>query len=434
MTIMAAGVLAVTIGCAPPQAASIPPARAFSDAKMELYRQAQTSDPFSRCNAIEALGETLGMQAGEIYLNGLPDQSPAVRFASAMAVGDTKYAPAKGRLMKMVEDKQVEPDRRVMPAVIYALYRMGDTTYTGDLYTLLFDTEKEVRANAALVMGKIGEPSAIGPLKTRLSDEQDPSVRLQVIESLALLGDAPSALSLEAYTKKTRFLDEQLVAIPAMARVHTTTAPQVLNEILNSSQHPTVRVSAAGALGMLGVFSQNGYRYCLEAAKNPEAVLRSVYGKVAPISPLQINMLQRLAVISLGWMNNTSAVDVLHGLLYANVDNGVKIAAAMSILRLLPGYQETPIPAAAKGPATIPVMEATAPPAEGGLEAKTSAGEVRPIEATGQPSARPALKTGEEPAEKVAEKPAEKSAEKTATRPSRPAPGKAKLRTSGGKD
>ena len=195
-----------------------------------------------------------------------------------MAIGDTCYAPAKTRLLKMAQDKELEPDRRVVPAVIYALYRLEDSTYASDLYGLLFDTEREVRANAALAMGKMQESSGIGPLKTRLNDEQDPLVRLQIIESLAMLGDGVSALSLEAYTKKTPFIDERLVAIPAMARVHSSTAPHVLAELLESRQPPRVRVSAAGALGMLGESSPTGYALCREAASDPRKVLDQAYG------------------------------------------------------------------------------------------------------------------------------------------------------------
>ncbi len=364
---------AILAGCA-----SAPPvdlAAVYADAKATLDRGLADGDPFTRSHTIEALAETMGPHAGQSYERALADPSPLVRFAAAMAIGDTRYNPAKTHLLKMAQDKELEPDRRVMPAVIYALYRLEDTTYASDLYSLLFDSEREVRANAALAMGKMQEPSAIGPLKTRLNDEQDPLVRLQIIESLALLGDAVSALSLEAYTKKTPFIDERLVAIPAMARVRSGTAGQVLLELLGSRQPPRVRVAAAGALGMLGQSNPTGYALCQAAVTDPQRVLDQAYGRRRPGSELEVSSLRRLAAISLGWMGDQSAVENLHPLL-DSPDGAIRAAAAMSILRLLPGYlrplppsllverQPTPPPPAVVElePAREPVPEP--PPAE----------------------------------------------------------------------
>ena len=334
-------------GCAPPPPVNL--AQSYADARATLDRGLADADPFTRSHTIEALADTVGLHAGQSYEQALADPSPLVRFAAAMAIGDTGYSPAQTRLLKMAKDKELEPDRRVMPSVIYALYRLGDTTYASELYALLFDNEREVRANAALAMGKMQEPSGIGPLKTRMNDEQDPLVRLQIIESLAMLGDSVSALSLEAYTKKTPFMDERLVAIPAMARVHSSTAAHVLTELLESRQPPRVRVAAAGALGMLGQSNPTGYALCRAAVNDPRRVLDEAAGERRPGSDLEVSSLQRLAAISLGWMNNPEAVGALYPLL-SKSDSGVRIAAAMSILRLLSAYQESLPPTVVAGP------------------------------------------------------------------------------------
>ncbi|MFA6134483.1 MAG: HEAT repeat domain-containing protein [Phycisphaerae bacterium] len=424
-------------GCATAPEARIAPLKAFNDAKATMTRALDDSDPFTRSHAIEGFGDTIGAQAGEHYLRALHDGSPAVRFAGAMAVGDTRYAPAKDFLRKMADDKEVEPDRRVMPAVVYALYRLGDQTYAGDLYTLLFDPEKEVRANAALAMGKMGEPSAIGPLRTRLGDEQDPSVRLQVMESLAMLGDTASALSLEAYTKKTPYLDERLVAIPAMARVKSATAAQVLRELLGSNQPPRVRVAAAGALGMLGESNPQGYNFCLFAARDPEGLMRKIGGPDAAINNLEISSLQRLAAISLGWANNPDAVDTLHPLLTSG-DSGVRVAAAMSIMRLLSGYQQSLAPAATAAPApAVPraAAERVIIPSRVVSAAPPSAPATQPAEPVAAPQPHPVLPSPATPAAPpTSVAPREKAAAPSATSTTRPAAKKLKLKTAGGKD
>ena len=326
----------------------VDPPKAYMDARMVLRRALDDQDGFTRANAIEALADTLGAQSGPTFTQALADPSPAVRFAAAMAVGDAQYAPAKDRLAKMAKDRLVEPDRRVMPGVIYAIFRLGDDSGAGDLYALLFDKEKEVRANAAMVMGRMQESSAIGPLQTRLAEEQESMVRLQIIEALAILGEQASALTLEAYTKKTPFLDERLVAIPAMAKVRSATAPLVLRELLDSRQAPRVRVSAAGALAMMGQYNDEGYKYCLEAVADPEGTILAAAGRLA-VTQMECSSLQRLAAISLGWMNNPEAVGALYPLL-SKSDSGVRIAAAMSILRLLSAYQESLPPTVVAGP------------------------------------------------------------------------------------
>ncbi|MGA2265085.1 MAG: HEAT repeat domain-containing protein [Phycisphaerae bacterium] len=434
------GVFAVVIGlagCEPQKISTADLGKAYADARATLNRCLVDPDPFTRSRAIEALADTIGLHAGPEYEKALSDPAPPVRFAAALAVGDTRYAPAKNYLLRMAEDKTLEPDRRVMPAVIYALYRLGDATYASDLFTLLFDPEKEVRANAALAMGKMQEPSAVGPLKTRLGDEQDPLVRLQIIESLAMLGDAASSLSLEAYTKKTPFIDERLVAIPAMARVHSSNALQVLNELLAATrQPPRVRVSAAGALGMLGQSSPVGLALCREAAADPQKVLDKSYGGRRTGSELEAGSLQRLAALALGWLGNDYTVADLYPLLH-NSDGSVRVAAAMSILRLLPAYQQ-PLPPSALGPSQ-PAAPSPEQPAGQPAAPSTVPAVAPPVET---PPAPPVAAPIEQPPQQpvVQPIPAQPSSQ-PAVAPSSPPPpttrqpaGTWKLRTAGGKD
>jgi len=334
--IVMAGLMMVLAGCEPvePQVV-IDPAKGYIDARTVVLQAAEDEEPATRSHAMEALAETMGYKAGSIFLQAIADDNPAVRFAAIMALGDVKYTPAKDELLKMAGDADI--DRSVLCAIIYALYRMGDDTYAGALGTLLFDGNKWVRANAALAMGKMSEPSAIGPLRTLLADEQDPAVQLQLVESLAVLGDVRSANLLEAYTK-TPFLDDRLVAILAMGRVGSIRSVKALRMLQTSRQPPRVRVAAAGTLGRLGQFDQEGYELCITAVENPEGFLRKARGPDRPVAAIEVGSLQRLAAISLGWMGRTEAVSVLYPLLSSR-DGGVRVAAAMSMLRILEAYE-----------------------------------------------------------------------------------------------
>ena len=440
---LAAAVLLNLAGCAGFGAPRVDLGQAYLDARTALLRAAEASDPVTRANAMEALSQTLGARAGQVYHKALADQAPAVRFAAAMAAGETLYEPAKPALVAMAQTRQesprAEPDKRVLCAVIFALHRMGETRFTSELGSLLSDSEKEVRANAALVMGMIGEPSATVPLKTQLQEEQDPGVQLQIVEALAMLNDQQNAIRLEAYTK-THFIEDRLVAIEAMARHGTPRAPVVLRGLLSERQPARVRVAAAGALARLGEVDGDAYRLCRQSVLDPAKVLMESRSDDGDVQEVQQLSLQRLAAISLGWMKQTDAAAVLESLL-GHQDGVVRVAAAMSLLRLLepygteppaltePAVEMPPVDMAPAAPTTAPAAATPAAEPAPAVEAETPAVEEPAVEApvAEEPAAEtpvaeePAVETpvAEEPA---VEEPAAEEAPAAEVVPVQPAP------------
>jgi hypothetical protein len=261
----------------------------------------------------------------------------------------------------MAEDKQAEPDRRVYCAVIYALHRLGNDQYTPALGELLFDPEAEVRASAAMAMGKMGEPSAVGPLKALLSDEQEDMVKLQVRESLAILGDTRSQHLLEAFTKRY-FLDLRLASVSALLQAGSPRAGVVLKQMFAREKSPRAKAAAAGALAQLGHIDEEAYGFCLRAVDSPRQVLREAFGPGREIADVEVASLQQLAALSLGDMRKDMAVSALHPLLES--PNGtVRVAAALSILKLTGGMPEPESPApAVQAEAPESPMSPTPPP------------------------------------------------------------------------
>ncbi|MBI5724223.1 MAG: HEAT repeat domain-containing protein [Planctomycetes bacterium] len=317
-------------GCQMPDSMRTDPVKAVIDARAALLQAAEEKDPLIRSRAIEALGQALGNEAGAVFVQGLKDRYAVVCFASAMAIGATRYAPALPDLLKMAGDGQTE--RNVLCSVIYALYRIGDEKNCFRLAELLFDSDKSVRSNAAMVMGLMGNGSAIPLLRDLLRDEKEPVVRLNAVEALALLGDSASAELLEAFAKGT-FMDDKLLAIPILARVRGAHAAEVLRGLAESKNPPPVRVSAAGMLSKIGESADGGYEFCIRCVRDPAGALEKSSGKVRPDDPAAAS-LQRLAAMSLGWMKRQQAVDCLTPLL-ASRDGSVRVAAAMSILTIL---------------------------------------------------------------------------------------------------
>jgi len=362
-----AALVAAVAGCEPqvrwdwwqPPPPSHDVGKARIDARTALRQAADAPNAVTRAHAIEGLAQIAGARAGGVYLQALEDPNPTARFAAGMAVGDARYAPAEEKLLRMAEDKQAEPDRRVFCAVLYALHRLGNDSYTPALGELLFDPEAEVRASAALAMGKLGEPSAVGPLKAMLSDEQEEMVKLQTRESLAVLGDARSQHLLEAFTK-SYFLDLRLASISALLRTGAPRAQVVLKQMLARDKSPRAKVAAAGALAKLGHIDDDAYALCLRAAESPRQVLREAFGPGREIADIEAASLQQLAALALGRMRRQEAVGVLHPLLQSP-EGSVRVAASISVLKLTGGMYEPEPPPPPPPPAVEP--QATTAPA-----------------------------------------------------------------------
>ncbi len=302
------------------------------DARTVLREAADDKDAVTRANALEAMVQVMGTQAGPMLKQALEDPNAIVRFSAAMALGDIAYKPAEPTLAEKAKLKVGERDKRVYAAIIYALYRMGNLSHTGDLADLLQDREAGVRSNAAMVMGKIGDPSAIGPLKTVLVDERDENTKYSLYEALGALGDAASQSLLESYTRGP-YLDLRLASIPALGREASPRNMQILHELLSSRNSPRVRVLAATVLARLGEVTLESYRICAISARNPRKEMESAAGTDNTASELDVYSLQRLAAIGLGYMKNPGAVRFLQPLL-TSPDGPVRVAAAMSVIRL----------------------------------------------------------------------------------------------------
>lgn len=201
-----------------PKELQIDPVHAYADARTLLLQATGDADPVVRMHAMEALVSVEPKAAGGVILQAIRDDRLPVMAAAVLAAGDICFAPAKNQLLEMAGSEDPEPPPKLMCALIYALHRLGDDTYTGELGALLQHEDKYVRAEAARMMGKMGEPSGIGPLKSRQADELDVAVRLNIAEALALLGDERSRNLLEAFTKD-QYMESRLIAIEGLGRL-----------------------------------------------------------------------------------------------------------------------------------------------------------------------------------------------------------------------
>ena len=311
-------------------------ARMRQDAIIALRQAAEADVASTRFIALEAIPAALGAPGGAICKQALADPSPEVRTAAAMGIGDLRYAPAKEKLQKMAmyKVKGAERDARAYCAVIYALHQLGDETHTTHLGTLLFDREKEVRATAAAVMGRMGLKAAISPLKSALADERDHDLKFELTRSLARCGERSSLRRIEAHTRD-QFVDERIIAVKAMLELQSPMCRTIFSSLAANDKSPRVKTVAAGGLAALGYETPALFSYCVRAAMEPRKVMKEALGERREPTDKQIHFLQSLAATALGEFKHRQSIDVVGELLKSS-DPGVRVAAAASILKAIP--------------------------------------------------------------------------------------------------
>jgi len=312
----------------------VDPTKAYTDARYTLRQAAEDSEPETRAHALEAMAKAAPMESGPLFKQALGDPSPLVRFAAAMAIGDTRYEPALEDLQNLARIGKGERDRRVYPAIVYALFNLGDMSHVNDLVDLLRDKEPEVRANAALVMGRLGEPSAIRPLKMLLDSERDENARFSLREALAVLGDPASVSMMESYARGY-YLDLRLAAVPVLANERSHDSLLLLRDLTNPRNPTRVRVLAADGLARLGEVDEINYNMCLNSLVAPDKMMELGDGSDKIIIGNETDSLQRLAAMALGNMGQPASVPYLHRLLREADTGSVTVAAAMSLVQLL---------------------------------------------------------------------------------------------------
>lgn len=337
--------------------------RARIDAVTRLMQAAESGDPSTRTCAIEAIAEVLPDRAGGVVLQGLRDDQPMVRSAAAQAAGELELSSARARLqeMAMFKTKDAEPDKRVYASVVGALHRLGDTRHSGDLRDLLGEQDEDsIRAQAAIALGMTREQAAVELLRRRLEIERSPLAMIQMVEAMARLGDAAALTKLEGQACLPT--DSSIAAMEAVARYRTPNALDLLRMVAEKpDQSPLRRVVAYGGLARMGETTDATYNYCLQALRNPKGMLERAYQPYGmKVEPGDVIRVQRCAGMALGWMRRRDALPDLQTVLTKGQDGPVRVACAMSILRIVeraPGtVRDLPAPSPKPQPASEPAQ------------------------------------------------------------------------------
>lgn len=313
----------------------------------------RSDQPRVRLASIEA-AEFATDAAEDLARNGLTDENPAVRFGALVIVGKLKLTNLAQAAMDLTQDENAS----VRAAAIFAAKRCGKQVDLTQLAQLMANGSVSVRANAAMLVGQLGDPGALPMLREmaampmpRALPAQRTWVRLQFAEAMVRLNpdDAEVLGTIRAGMYST--LDEvRVLAIQILGETGNKTTLGAMAHIVSQENPIHVRIAAAQALLQMG--DDQGLptllkatRYDTEALqKDLRSFLRRADDKsnqALAIEELLDDPEQQVIVASevraqaaraLGWSNSKASAERLAALM-DDPQPIVRVAAAAAVLR-----------------------------------------------------------------------------------------------------
>jgi HEAT repeat protein len=166
-----------------------------------LLRAAGAEDSITACNAIEALVRVAPRDGRPAFRRAVHAQNPLIRYAGYAALGEMRDRESLPLILAGARDSHAH----VRLAAAFAAYRCGKTGAARALVqALTHGTEEALRADAATLIGRLGEPRAKAWLQAALdypANEDSKRATLAIHAALARLGDAESLTELIRYTQ-----------------------------------------------------------------------------------------------------------------------------------------------------------------------------------------------------------------------------------------
>jgi HEAT repeat protein len=290
----------------PPAHQELANAALRSKARSLILAASSSQNPLVRAHAIEAYRQAAPDIGKDNILNAIADPSRLVRFSALVAAGELRITEAYGPALALVKSE----DPTIALAATFCVHRLGDKRFSHRFEKAASDPDRLVRANTALLLGMIGEPSAARVLEFQLKD-LDTAVRLQAAEGLWRMRNEAALEPLVSATI-SRYPDDQMIAALALAAPRDPRVAEHLRGLLTTS-YPEVNLVAARALGMIG--NDGGYGVAMQYDRGDD--------------PRQ----RQLAAMAFGAIGRMDAQTRL-GKMLEDGNEDVRLAAASAILQL----------------------------------------------------------------------------------------------------
>jgi len=248
-----------------------------------LVAGTRSPDPVVRANALEGMLAWPSLLR-EHVAGGLVDGNRGVRFVAAMCVGRAGLTD----LAHLVQPLLRDPSESVRAAAIYALRSCGRPVDPSPLATMVRSDDPEVRSNAYIVLGELGDASSaamvreslgrgmrrVHPIRVRI-------VELQAAETLVRLGsDDELEVIRAALFAPVEQGELSILACQILARIGDRSAAPMLERLVlasgTSARPPEIRMAATQALADLGRRSPvDAGSLAVNAVQSPDPLLRA---------------------------------------------------------------------------------------------------------------------------------------------------------------
>jgi HEAT repeat protein len=322
-----------------PAATSVDPndpaavARVREQALQLLVSAVRQGQPEERVNALEGL-MAVPSRLTPLLRDALVDVSPAVRITAATLIGRLRLTEFRDNVRPLLADASESTAARemVVASAVYALARLNVPVDLSPLGRLVKESaDARVRAQAAVYLGMLGNPSAIPVLRdaarTPMPRAEAATVRLmqlQIAQALVMLGDADAIHELRAalYPSSESDLEAAALSAQILGELRDRNSTNQLIILTAWNQRETgrlpaeVRLAAATALAKIG--NRRGSFIADEYVASPDSRVRAQAAMLYGETRQQAN-LARLAAMM------------------ADTDRRVQIAAAAGLLKITDG-------------------------------------------------------------------------------------------------
>lgn len=289
-----------------------------------LTQAAMSTDPRIRANAMEASGYCAD-RCQDLLRAGLSDANLAVRTVAALTIGKQRVTPLVPETRPLLRDTSPY----VQAAAIYALIRCGESVDRSPLGPIVTDDPSlRVRANAAWVLGELGDRSALPLLRNasanrpaRSSQTEFNLFQLQVAEAMIKLGDEQQLEPVRAalYPARPEDLELTALAVQILGEVKDRGSADQLMYLSATKDQAGQRLPAEVRLAIASAMAKMGWpqgdfiadEFIREHAPTIRSQAASVYGET-------------------GTPDN---LGILDGVL-EDSDWGVRVAASGAVLRI----------------------------------------------------------------------------------------------------
>lgn len=296
-------------------------ARAEKDALntvLGLVRDAEL-DGALVAEAVTVLGglDSADAQPAFLALLDHPDQIVVLRAAEAL--GRLKGPGAVDALTGLFEKTE---SAFVKVEVAAALERLNPDTMGPWLAETLGNGQMSmVRSKAAAALGQLGNSSTVPALRRAFGEDSDPVVRSSAALALSRLGDLQSLSAVADTLRETKQLSTSLVMLEVLESYGTTEAIGHLETVAKQKGwQQSLRIRCFEALGGLSATEIGAYlkKQLLEEDDAMDRVL---------------------AAEGLGWVQDSTAVDLLRSAFYSPENQPLRLIAAWSLAKLGHGLE-----------------------------------------------------------------------------------------------